>query len=544
MLGMSLLVLGPLDAERVSAASEGTPCGQVLTIVQKARTDAEQQIIALHGQPTFSLLKQKIAQEYPPHKVPAGKASDPCPALGFTHEDMGPVIYCKVLNQAGAYYLTGMEALLNGHPEMAKWCFSVAASKIPTCSVYLSNLAFVLNEDGDFMDALVLLEFARKLDPSDSSIYINLAFSYQHLKKYDEAIQALLFAISLHPTFKKYQDMLLELQKMRKAEKLTDPLIPVAKKGKKQPKSVQLGDALELLEEQKDKDFKEELSSGFKPLPSSGAGLKKPVYRARRSRPAGPDRLNPKIFGDNRSECGALSKQAYVLERAGDEVVEGVGLTPKGGNPVDKFISTGHDFVDIYKKGKDLKDIARAGSLTLAMVFYGVAGDVYMECRGSDKWKDKWEEVDRLFEDARAEFEKAQRDFLDEMAKKEEFGAPVCTGKICVSRGKRGTIKLEVSELFSGVEVRLHPTNIYKYGLKLSQGRQVQAGLGDVVSASASYNHYIDCTFGAGCSRGVEVGVGLSGGKGVKSKVGKSFDVIKYSAENTPGTPKTGWKRP
>jgi hypothetical protein len=180
----------------------------------------------------------------------------------------------------------------------------------------------------------------------------------------------------------------------------------------------------------------------------------------------------------------------------------------------------------------------------MAMVFYGVAGDVYMECRGSDKWKDNWEEVDRLFDDARAEFEKAQRDLMDEMTKKEEFSAPVCTGKICVSKGKRGTIKLEVSEMFGGVEVRMHPTNIYRYGMKLSQGRQVQVGVGGVVSASASYNHYVDCTFGTGCSRGVEVGVELSGGKGVTTKVGKSFNVIRYSTENAPGTAKTGLKNP
>lgn len=544
ILGVSLLALGPLGADRASTGSEQTLSSQIFTIIQKARTDAEQEIIALHGQSAFSLLKQKIATAYPPQKIPAGKANDPCPALGFNAEDKGPVIYGKVLNQAGGYYLTGMEALLEGHPEMAKWCFAMAASNEITCPVYLSNLAFVLNEGGDFTDAASLLEYAKKLDPSDSSIYINLAFSYQHLKKYDEAIQALLFAISLHPTFTRYQDMLLELQKMRKAEHLTDPFIPVVKKGDEQPKSVQLGNALKLLEEKKDRDFDEELSSGFKPSPSSGGGPQKPAYRAQRSRRTGRPRLNPKVYGDNQSECGWLSQQAYVLERAGDEAVQSAGLMPKGGNPVDKFISAGHDFKDIATKAKNVEDVAMAGSLTMAMVFYGVAGEAYLECEGSDKWEDDWAEVDRRFEEARAEFEKAQHDLLDEMTKKEEFSTPVCTGKICVSRGKQGTIKLEISELLGGsetLELRMHPTNINRFGLKVSQGRQVQVGEGNIASASVGYDHYVDCTFGTGCSRGLEMGgsATLFG-----RKFSKSIDLMKFSAENTPGTAKTGWQKP
>ena len=537
MFALSLLAMSCLTAESVSAAAEDPAFRKVVTIIQKSRTEAEQQVIALHGQSTFSLLKDEVARNYPPASVPSVESDDLCPALGFTDQDVGLVVTrARALNQAGAYFLTGMGVLLNGYPQMARWCFSVAASKAPTCSAYLSNLAFVLNEEGHFEDAIVLLEYATTLDPGDSSIYVNLAFSYQHLKKYDEAIQAMLFAISLHPTFQKYQDMLLGLQEMRKAEERLRPRLPADKKEDKSRKPVQLDDALRLLEEQKEKDFEEELSSGLRPQPPSGVKPRKTIQPPRRYRRATPGRLNPEIFGDNRSECAGLSKQAYVLESAGDEIMAGMGLSPAGGNPVDKFISTGHAFLEISEEARDLKDIARAGWLTIAMAFYGKAGEVHMECGSSEEWNENREEVDRLFDNARAEAERAHRDLVDEITKKEKFGTAVCTGKICVSKGEDGTIKLEVSELFGGTEVRLHPTKIYRGGLKISRGHQVQVGVGGVAQASASIKSYVDCTFGTGCSRGVEIGFDLQGGKGVSVKGTKSFNVIKYSAENKPGT--------
>ncbi len=131
------------------------------------------------------------------------------------------------------------------------------------------------------------------------------------------------------------------------------------------------------------------------------------------------------------------------------------------------------------------------------------------------------------------------------MTKKEEFSTPVCTGKICVSRGSQGTIKLEISELLGigteGLELRMHPTNIYKYGLKISQGREVDVKLGKVASASAGYGHYLDCSFGTGCSRGVEIGGSATL---LGRKYSKSVDLLKFSPQNTPGTTKPGWQKP
>jgi len=545
MFALSLLAMSCFTAESVSAAAEDSVFREVVTIIQKSRTEAEQKVIALHGQSAFSLLKDEVARNCPPASVPSVESGDLCPGLGFTDQDVGLVVTRgRALNQGGAYFLTGMEALLNGYPHMARWCFSAAASAAPACPAYLSNLAFVLNEEGHFEDAIVLLEYAKTLDPGDSSIYVNLAFSYQHLKKYDEAIQALLFAISLHPTFQKYQDMLLGLQEMRKAEERLRPRLPADEKDSKLREQAQLADALRILEEQKERDFEEELSSGLRPLPSSGVKPRKPIQPPRRYRRAAPGRLNPKIFGDNRSECAGLSKQAYVLERAGDEMMTGMGLRPAGGKPVDKFISTGHAFLEIHEEGSNLEDIARAGWLTIAMAFYGKAGEVYMECGSSQEWDENREEVDRLFDKARAEAERAHRDLVDEITKEEKFGTAMCTGKICVSKGEDGTIKLDVSELWGDTEVRLHPTKIYRFGLKISRGHQVELGMGGVAQVSASSKYYVDCTFGTGCSQGVELGFDLQGGKGVKAKDTKTFDVIKYLAENSPGSATVGPQEP
>jgi tetratricopeptide (TPR) repeat protein len=538
--GLCLLVAACLTAESVSAGADDPAFRKVVTIIERSRMEAEQQIIALHGQSTFSLLKDEVVRNDPSARVPSVESDHLCPGLGFTDQDVGVVVtHAGALNQAGAYFLTGMEALLNGYPQMAKWCFAVAAVKAPACSAYLSNLAFVLNGEGHFVDASVLLEYAKLLDPGESSIYVNLAFSYQNLKMFDKAIQALLFAISLHPTFQKYQDMLLGLQDMRKAEEGLGPRLTADKKDDKSQKPVQLDDALRLLEEHKKKDFEEEVSSGLRPLPSSGVRPRKSIQPPRRYHRAAPGRLNPEIFGHNRSECVGLSKQAYVLERAGDEIVTGMGLSPAGGNPVDKFISAGHAFLESREEGSGLEDIARAGRLTIAMAFYGKAGEVYLECRSSEEWGKNRGEVNRLFDKARADAERAHRELVEEITKKEKFGKTVCTGKVCFSKGEDGTIKLEVSELFGmvgGVEVRLNPTKIYRCGLKISRGLQVQVGVGDVAQASASAKYYVDCTFGSGCSRGAELGVDVQGGKGVKVKGTKSFDVIKYLAENSPGS--------
>lgn len=550
MFALSLLVLGCLTAESVWAAGEDPTFRKVVTIIQKSRTEAEQQVIVLHGQSKFNLLKQKILQKYPLNKVPLPKGGDPCPSVGFVSEDEGPVIHAEVFNQAGAHYVTGVGAFLSGHPEIAKWCFSMAASMVPTCPAYLSNLAFILNEESDFENAVLLLDYARTLDPNDSSIYVNLAFSYQNLKEYDDAISNLLVAIALNPNVKNYQKMLLELQKMR--DEPSGPPISLTKQEKKAPRSPQLDDALKLLETEKQRDFDEELSSSFEAPPPHGIEAKRRIQPKSKLRPRPFYSLEPETFRENRSDCEFFCANVGLLERMGDEAVRGAGFKPSGGNPVEKFIGTANDLIGHSKKNlgtisvpgfqpqrtwKNVKEASRGAGLVMALLFYGYAGEIYEECclSGADLG---YAEAEKLIDEAKREAQEKVKAFLDEMSKPEKFGPPLCVdaivGSYCVSQGEKGTKKFEISTSSESLEFRIHPTNIYRWGIKVSHGSQVKKDLGKLVSVSASASIYIDCTLATGCSEGVEAGGSATIGKHVSTKVGKQFSVVKTSLENSP----------
>jgi hypothetical protein len=227
--------------------------------------------------------------------------------------------------------------------------------------------------------------------------------------------------------------------------------------------------------------------------------------------------------------------------------VEKSGNTAPGGNPIEKFIATGGNFI---KKSKEVsqkndkksykntmevvKDVGAMGALVTANVFYGIAGEMYELC-GDVK---AWPEVDKLLDDIideRIKWEKEFRENLD----KEEFSIPVCTYKICVSRGSKGTIQISVSDSWMDVEMKMHPTNIYKYELKLSRGGDIfKKDIGSIAEGGLSYSNYLEWKFGRGMSEGVEIGIGGSMGKYVTTKAGKSISLVSHSFENSTGTTK------
>ena len=85
----------------------------------------------------------------------------------------------------------------------------------------------------------------------------------------------------------------------------------------------------------------------------------------------------------------------------------------------------------------------------------------------------------------------------------------------------------------------MHPTNIYKYELKLSRGGDIfKKDVGSIASGGVSYSHYFEWKFGRGMSEGIEIGIGGSVGKYVTTKAGKSISIVNYSFENSTGTPK------
>jgi len=196
-----------------------TASTQISLLLDKIRKDAEQQIVNIHEKSKFAALKNSLIQEYHINEMSLPQKGDPCPALGFTEEDIGTVVKAKALNQAGVYYIVAVEAMMRNHPEIAKWGFANASLLSLDCASYISNLAFVLNEYKDFKHAVILLEHAKQLDPAESSIYVNLAFSYQNLHRYNDAINEMMIAISFYPKLKAYQEMLANLKELEKEEK-------------------------------------------------------------------------------------------------------------------------------------------------------------------------------------------------------------------------------------------------------------------------------------------------------------------------------------
>ena len=417
------------------------------------------------------------------------------------------------------------------------------------CASYISNLAFILNEYKDFKHAAVLLEYAKQLDPSESSIYVNLAFSYQNLYRYNDAINEMMIAVSLHPELKTYQEMLAGLKKLKQERKyyaIKNGSEAGDNTGAQSPPTPQLDEALDMLEEQKEAEFKEDMNTALNPqLPHD-------------NRTVGPKRTwkkkelnlvksyDPSAFGeDDNAACDYFSQQAHLLVRVGDGFVEKSGHQAPGGSPIDKFKATGINFInkskEVGQKKENnsytntmevVKDVGALGSLLTANVFYGMAGEIYELC---GEVKD-WPEVDKLIDDIIDERIKWEKEFWENLDK-EEFSKPVCTYKICVSRGSKGTIQISVSDSWMDVEMKMHPTNINKYELKLSKGGDIfKKDIGGIASGALSHSTYMECKFGRGCSGGVEIGFGGSAGKYITTKAGKSTSIVSYSFENSSGT--------
>jgi tetratricopeptide (TPR) repeat protein len=546
-----LLLIVSVGGTLLAAPQAGGPApGGIPSLIQSAIDDAKQKIATLHGPAKVGELEKKIQDHYKFASLPAPSANSPCPAVGFPLEGSGSVAEAEALDRAGAYYSTGVSTYLSGHPEVARWCFAQAAQLAPFCPEYLSNLAFTLNEDGQHLSAVTLLEHAKTLDPHDSSIYVNLAYSYQQLGKYDEAIQAMLVVIALNPGVKEYQDMLLELQKLR----ANRPVVIVdrgAGKGEGPSETARIDDALELLEERKKgKEDEKEVSPpklppgggiGGQPRIESQARVQSGARVRSRSRidTGGFRRLGRRAYGENHSECTFFCPNVGLLTKLGDEATESAGFKV-GGMPAEKFKGTGFNLIELGKGGwKSTAQAAKGGGLVMGMMFYGFAAEIYDECCRQEGDLG-YAEAEALINKAKEEAAARNKAFWDEVNKPEKFGPPVCVNSFdsgyCVSQGEKGTKKFEISYKQYTVEFDIHPTNMFRWGVKTSYAAQKEKSFKGLASANVSASVYTECRFRAGCTQGLEVGGGVGGGKFITTKAGKNYSLFKTSLEGTPGT--------
>ena len=527
---------------------------EISSLLTKIKKDAEDQIAAIHGISKLVSLKNGLVQEYHLNEMPLPQKGDSCPALGFTADDIGTIIEAKALNRAGIYYAVAVEAMLKGYPEIAKWGFANASIMSLGCATYISNLAFILNEHDDFKHAAVLLEYAKQLDPTETSIYVNLAFSYQNLHRYDDAITEIMIAVTLHPKLKTYQKMLADLIKLEQEEKknyvIKNGLAAKGETGLQSQPTPQLDEALGMLEEKKEAEFQNDMNSSLNyPLP----------YDNRQQRPKKKtwerddiDLINsfdPSAFEeDDNAVCSYFSQQSHVLVRAGDGMVEKAGFIPPGGNPIEKFIITGGNHInkskEIVKKIDNksyknrlevVKDFASLGALEAANVFYGVAGEMYEMCGEVNLWP----EGDKLLDDVIKENIKWEKEFWENLDK-EKFSKQVCSfNKICVSKGDQGSIRISVKDSWITTKIQLHPTNLYKYQLKVYTGPKIfEKTIGSVLSGELSVISYFEWKFGRGITEGIALkGAGLLG-KNTAIKDEKEISLISHSFENSPGSTK------
>jgi len=240
--------------------------------------------------------------------------------------------------------------------------------------------------------------------------------------------------------------------------------------------------------------------------------------------------------------CGYFSQQQHLLIRMGDGMVEKNGYAAPSGNPIEKFISVGINSAKLVKEIDSksysnnlevIKDFATLGSFAVAGIFYGVAGEMYELCGEVGSWP----EVDKLIDDIINERIKWNKEFFEDIDK-EEFSIPVCTYKICVSRGSAGTIQISITDPWIDTEIKMHPTNIYRHSLKLSKSADIfKKGIGNI-TGGAAISHYFNWKFGRGMSVGTEIVTGATVGKYISTKLEKPISVVDYSFENATGTKK------
>jgi hypothetical protein len=342
--------------------------------------------------------------------------------------------------------------------------------------------------------------------------------------------------------------MLPDLQKLREKKKSK---VTTAAGSVTDYQKPQLDDALELLEDKKRNETKNDFSSSHGTPSSRGID---PQSRVRSG-----NRVTPRSFSD--PETGRSAEDSYAVSSGcadlcsslgmavhyGDEAFRGAGFQPPGGDPVGKFIGGGHIFMKHAlnpKTRKNVKGAAIGANLFMGLLTYGLAAEIYMDCcqSGEDLGH---ADVKKLLDDARKKMEGMAKENYEEMNRNEKndpgnFSLPVCAEalfvKYCVSKGDQGSRKFMLASSSNKLEFTLHPHDIFKFGIKVLRGPRFKEDMPGGASAEGAVGSYMDCTLGGGCTAGVEAEVSASGGKYVTMKYGKKVSLLKTSFQNHPGT--------
>lgn len=498
IFSLRAFILGLCAAIAISASfarvAEGGPPQHILDIIQKAKTGAEKEIIANQGQQAFDQFKKKLAEMYPLKKYPLHAKDNACAVFRYPKERTGAEVRFEIIDQAGAYYMTGIEATLNGVHDVAKWCFASAAALTPDCPVYLNNLAFMLNAEKNFEAACRLLEYARQLDPLDTSILANLAYSYYHVKRYDDAIKAQDAAFRLDPTNGQYQDALRTIVETKEREKPSSPPGQVTSTDK----TSQIDNALALLDE---KGHGQSSGSRKGDQTQGKTGLKTKLRAWE-----GEERF--RAFGEALYAWADRQFAKYgIPHRFPRNACEAVDFDLKMAEMAsEQFALTRPFWIRL-----SVDDAKRCAEET---------GNYSIVASIRDHWK-KMIAYEQRMSEADQKKEGGSKDDL-------ELYTSLYLGPVTIGSSDKGNLKLSVSAGVAGLELKYN-VKTYNFGIKGSLGHAM-VGVGSLKLLDIGAEVYFEVDLKEGLAAGVEMKAGAK----PLPEMGRTaeFTVIRFSTEN------------
>lgn len=404
-------------------------------LLQEVLSNTEQQIVSNYGQSQFNLLKQKITQRYPLSQFP-----NPANPDDWGIEDN------EITNQAGAHFIVGLEASFKGYSLFAKWCFAKASILAPTCPNYLCNLGFALNLGGEYETARLLLNHAKLLSPTLSSIWVNLGYGYFKQNMFDKATECFLMAFALDPKNEEYQNMLIQSFDQQGDTSAAD--------------AARLEQALDILEEMEERREEERESSSKKRPPRGGTRS----WAEIKSRSGSSDMALAKFFAPS------LMKAVNNFEEAAYKHKEAAKEYPTG------------------SRMWNIHQVATSGWLIMADLCKGYIHDLTGQWPSTDI-------TDAIADQARDDI----RELNKPPPPHNEW--TVALGPISIGKDSDGTYKLSFSAGIIGGEFSVNP-DTHNYGFKASVGPQLKFGIGPV-SGSVG----IEASFSCDLNQGPVVGV-------------------------------------
>jgi tetratricopeptide (TPR) repeat protein len=498
ILAIAFLAL-PGPEEACADEDEVLTSGEINALIQRILEESESEVIATQGREVFDQVKRRIGVKFP-------RADYPSPATPFAPDpftctkDVSTGMTRTVINgQSGAYFIAGLEALCQRAPDIARWCFAKAASMAYMNPVYLCNLASLLNWSGHLEDGVKLLEFAKRLDPEYSSVYVNLGFSYFNLQEYSAASENYLMATMMNPMVPEYQQGLIDSLKKTAAETMagTSDRQDIA-----EFQESQLDRALEILGEESDRNRSDSPRRDF------GAGDFDPRERdfgyEERGVPVDLDIVEP------------IEGVEYWAMTTGRETVNKMFNDAEAGIRMMENTAKWH-----YQEGNDFGFLTWTMTADLFRMLMYDKGDRLIES-----------ELLPYLEDMAARIESARRHPPGDGS--ENFDQ-VWFGPFSLSTGDQGTYKLELSlPGFIGIEPRINVENI-NLGGKVSFGPNVKLGLGNA-STQGGAEVYFEADF-----NDLAMGAEIKGNVAVFDQqiIQESQTITRWSCEN--GWSSEGW---